>query len=105
MYREVLGRWWDALPRRLDHPMVDRRNSTRRQLNRLAHLLRRVNGELDGDEITASGDRHFAVGDRITARAPPSRPPRRRRPTRMSATERSAPSPCAPTDVTQPTTR
>ena len=23
---------------RLDHPMVDRRNSTRRQLNRLAHL-------------------------------------------------------------------
>ena len=70
MYREVLGRWWDAHRDGLEHPMVDRRNSTRRQLNRLAHLLRRVNGELDGDEITASGDRHFAVGDRITARAP-----------------------------------
>ncbi len=50
--------------------MVDRRNSTRRQLNRLAHLLRRVHGELGDDEIRASGDRSFAVGDRITARAP-----------------------------------
>jgi ATP-dependent exoDNAse (exonuclease V) alpha subunit len=50
--------------------MVDRRNSTRRQLNRLAHLLRQVNGELGADEIAASGDRRFAVGDRITARAP-----------------------------------
>ena len=70
MYREVLGRWWDAHRDGKDHPMVDRRNSTRRQLNRLAHLLRQVNGELHGEEITASGDRAFAIGDRITARAP-----------------------------------
>lgn len=70
MYRQVLGRWWDAHRDGRDHPMVDRRNSTRRQLNRLAHLLRSVNGELDGDEIPASGDRAFAVGDRVTARAP-----------------------------------
>jgi ATP-dependent exoDNAse (exonuclease V) alpha subunit len=70
MYRHVLGRWWDAHRDGLDHPMVDRRNSTRRQLNRLAHLLRRVNGELGDEEIRASGDRAFAVGDRITARAP-----------------------------------
>ncbi len=70
MYRHVLGRWWDAHREGLDHPMVDRRNSTRRQLNRLAHLLRRVNGELGDNEITASGDRTFAVGDRVTARAP-----------------------------------
>ena len=70
MYREVLGRWWDAHRDGLDHPMVDRRNSTRRQLNRLAHLLRQVNGELDGEEMAASGDRAFAVGDRVTARAP-----------------------------------
>jgi conjugative relaxase-like TrwC/TraI family protein len=70
MYRNVLGRWWDAHREGLDHPMVDRRNSTRRQLNRLAHLLRRVNGELGAEAITASGDRTFAVGDRVTARAP-----------------------------------
>jgi conjugative relaxase-like TrwC/TraI family protein len=70
MYRDVLGRWWDAHREGLDHPMVDRRNSTRRQLNRLAHLLRQANGELGDAEIQASGDRAFAVGDRITARAP-----------------------------------
>jgi conjugative relaxase-like TrwC/TraI family protein len=70
MYRHVLGRWWDAHRDGLDHPMVDRRNSTRRQLNRLAHLLRRVYGELGEDELHASGDRSFSVGDRVTARAP-----------------------------------
>ena len=70
MYRHVLGHWWDAQQAGLDHPMVDRRNTTRRQLNRLAHLLRRVNGELGDEEVRASGGRAFAVGDRITARAP-----------------------------------
>lgn len=70
MYRQVLGRWWDAHQEGLDHPMVDRRNSTRRQLNRLAHLLRHVNGELQGEPLPASGDRAFAIGDRVTARAP-----------------------------------
>jgi conjugative relaxase-like TrwC/TraI family protein len=70
MYRHVLARWWDAHRAGLEHPMVDRRNSTRRQLNRLAHLLRQVGGELGADEIAASGDRRFAVGDRVTARAP-----------------------------------
>ena len=50
--------------------MVDRRNSTRRQLNRLAHLLRAVNGELGDDQLPASGNRSFASGDRVTARAP-----------------------------------
>jgi conjugative relaxase-like TrwC/TraI family protein len=70
MYRHVLGRWWDAHQDGLDHPMVDRRNTTRQQLNRLAHLLRRVHGELGDQTVDASGDRTFAVGDRVTARAP-----------------------------------
>jgi ATP-dependent exoDNAse (exonuclease V) alpha subunit len=70
MYRHVLGRWWDAHLSGLEHSMVDRRNSTRRQLNRLAHLLRRVGGELGSDEVEASSNRRFAVGDRIVARAP-----------------------------------
>ena len=51
MYRHVLGRWWDAHRDGLDHPMVDRRNTTRRQLNRLAHRLRQVNGEIGSEEI------------------------------------------------------
>ena len=70
MYRDVLARWWDAHREGHDHPMVDRRNTTRRQLNRLAHLLRRVHGEIGTDEIVASGDRRFSLGDRVTARAP-----------------------------------
>jgi len=69
-HQEVLGRWWDAHQQGLDHPMVDRRNTTRQQLNRLAHLLRRVHGELGDQTVDASGDRTFAVGDRVTARAP-----------------------------------
>ncbi|MDP9418733.1 MAG: hypothetical protein M3P53_00980, partial [Actinomycetota bacterium] len=50
------------------HPMVDRRHATRRVLNRLARQLRRAAGELGDEEVTASGDRRFAVGDRVVAR-------------------------------------
>jgi conjugative relaxase-like TrwC/TraI family protein len=70
MYRDVLARWWDAHHDGHDHPMVDRRNTTRRQLNRLAHLLRQVHGEIGSEEIVASSDRRFSLGDRVTARAP-----------------------------------
>jgi conjugative relaxase-like TrwC/TraI family protein len=70
LYRQILGRWWDAHQTGLDHPMVDRRNATRRQLNRLAHHLLRTHGEVAADEIAASDDRRFSVGDRVTARAP-----------------------------------
>ncbi|MDZ7734462.1 MAG: AAA family ATPase [Acidimicrobiia bacterium] len=70
LYRHVLARWWNAHLQGRDHPMVDRRNTTRHQLNRLAHQLRQIHGEVSTEEITASGDRRFSVGDRITARAP-----------------------------------
>jgi conjugative relaxase-like TrwC/TraI family protein len=70
MYRQVLGRWWDAHLAGQDHPMVDRRNRTRQQLNRLAHELLRVRGHISPDELTASGGRCFSAGDRITARVP-----------------------------------
>jgi len=70
MYRDVLARWWDAHHNGHDHPMVDRRNSTRLQLNRLAHVLRQVHGEIGSEEVIASTDRRFSVGDRVTARAP-----------------------------------
>ncbi len=70
MYRDVLARWWEAHQEGHEHPMVDRRNITRHQLNRLAHRLRQVHGEVDSDEIVASADRCFSVGDRVTARTP-----------------------------------
>ncbi len=89
MYRHVLGRWWDAHREGLDHPMVDRRNSTRRQLNRLAHLLRRVNGELGGQ-----GDHRERRPDLRRRRPrhrprPQPRPARRRQPARVRAQRRA----------------
>jgi ATP-dependent exoDNAse (exonuclease V) alpha subunit len=53
-----------------EHPIVDRRNTVRRQLNRLAHQLLQATGQISRDEIPASGDRRFSVGDRVIARAP-----------------------------------
>jgi hypothetical protein len=43
--------------------MVDRRNDQRLAVNQLARALRRQAGELGDTEITAAGDRRFAVGD------------------------------------------
>lgn len=48
--------------------MVDRRNRTRWQLNRLAHRLLQVTGEVGRQEIAASRERRFSVGDRVVAR-------------------------------------
>lgn len=68
--RSVLTRWWEAHQAGDHHPMVDRRNDTRRRLNHLAHLLLWANGEVGHDELVASGDRRFSVGDRVAARRP-----------------------------------
>lgn len=68
LYLAMLQRWWHGHLNGQHHPMVDRRNRTRRQLNRLARQLLKVNGELGDREIAASGDRAFAVGDRVIAR-------------------------------------
>src|SRR5690606_31487563 len=73
MYRDVLTRWWHSHLNGAGHPMVDRRNSTRRQLNRLAHLLLHTHGHIGPAETVASGDRRFSVGDRVIARAPARR--------------------------------
>ena len=68
-YVGVLTLWWHAHLAGYDHPMVDRTNSARKALNRLAHALRDANGELSEDHI-ASHDRRFAVGDFVIARTP-----------------------------------
>jgi ATP-dependent exoDNAse (exonuclease V) alpha subunit len=69
-YTQVLARWWQADQAGLHHPMVSRRNDDRRALNRLAHQLRRVAGEIGTDEVTAVEDRRYSVGDRVIARVP-----------------------------------
>ncbi|MEO7572196.1 MAG: AAA family ATPase, partial [Acidimicrobiales bacterium] len=68
LYIGMLRNWWDAHQNGALHPMVDRRHHTRHVLNRLARQMRRANNELGDVEITATGDRAFAVGDRIVAR-------------------------------------
>jgi ATP-dependent exoDNAse (exonuclease V) alpha subunit len=69
-YRPALTRWWDAHQAGLHHPIVDRRNTVRRHLNRLAHLLLQATGVIGHDEIAAIGGRAFSVGDRVIARDP-----------------------------------
>jgi conjugative relaxase-like TrwC/TraI family protein len=68
LYAQLLGRWWEARQAGAPHPMADRRNDQRLVLNRLARTMRRHHGELGDDEIVASGDRRYAVGDEVTAR-------------------------------------
>ena len=57
----MLTNWWDAHQQGQHHPMVDRRHHTRHQLNRLARQLLHANNELGTTDITASGDRSFAM--------------------------------------------
>lgn len=68
LYLDLLDRWWQSRRDGAEHPMVDRRNHTRWQLNRLAHRLLQHTGEVGADEIAAAHDRRFAVGDRVVAR-------------------------------------
>ncbi|HKC83786.1 MAG TPA: AAA family ATPase, partial [bacterium] len=68
LYLDLLERWWLARRAGDEHPMVDRRNHTRWQLNRLAHRLLQVTGEVGVEEIVAGRDRRFSVGDRVVAR-------------------------------------
>jgi conjugative relaxase-like TrwC/TraI family protein len=68
LYIALVTRWWTSRQDGHAHPMVDRRNDQRLVLNRLARALRRQAGELGDTEITAKGDRRFAVGDDVVAR-------------------------------------
>ncbi len=65
---DLLHRWWEERQAGRPHPMVDRRNHIRRALNRLAHRLLQVAGEIGSEEMVAAGGRAFAVGDRVVAR-------------------------------------
>ena len=67
LHIDLLERWWESRSSGHEHPMVDRRNHTRFELNRLAHRLLQTTGEVGGEEVTAAG-RGFSVGDRVVAR-------------------------------------
>jgi ATP-dependent exoDNAse (exonuclease V) alpha subunit len=68
LYARLLGRWWESRQNGAPHPLVERSNHRRRQLNRLARRLLQTHGDVAVDEIVASGGRAFAVGDEVIAR-------------------------------------
>jgi conjugative relaxase-like TrwC/TraI family protein len=68
LYARLLVRWWDSRQRGAPHPLVERSNRRRRQLNRLARKLLQLHGEIGADDLPASGGRAFAVGDLVIAR-------------------------------------
>lgn len=68
LYARLLARWWESRQRGAPHPLVERSNHRRCQLNRLARKLRQAHGEIGDDELVASGRRAFAVGDEVIAR-------------------------------------
>jgi AAA domain len=49
-YRQALTRWWTARQTGKEHPIVDRRNTVRRQLNRLTHRLLQATGQISRDD-------------------------------------------------------
>jgi conjugative relaxase-like TrwC/TraI family protein len=70
LYAKLLDSWWRDHQAGRPHPLVERSNYRRRQLNRLARRLLQADGQLGPDLISASGGRAFAIGDRVTARRP-----------------------------------
>lgn len=68
LYARLLTRWWDCRQRGAPHPLVERSNRRRRQLNRLARKLLQVHGQIGSDDLDASGGRAFSVGDQVIAR-------------------------------------
>jgi ATP-dependent exoDNAse (exonuclease V) alpha subunit len=68
LYGRLLTRWWTARQAGQPHPLVERSNHRRRQLNRLAHCLLQIHGEIGTEELRASGGRCFSVGDEVIAR-------------------------------------
>jgi conjugative relaxase-like TrwC/TraI family protein len=80
LYAALLTRWWDSRQQGAPHPLIERSNHRRQQLNSLARTLLQANGEVSTDEITASRNRAFARGDEVIARKgdrnlhPPDRP-------------------------------
>lgn len=68
LYARLLGRWWESRQNGAPHPLVERSNHRRRQLNRLARRLLQTHGDVAVVELAASGGRAFAVGDEVIAR-------------------------------------
>lgn len=70
LYASMVGRWLESRQRGDSHPMIDRRNKTRRILNAVAHRVLQSEGEVAVSGLTTNDGREFCVGDEVVARMP-----------------------------------
>lgn len=70
LYAAMITRWLDARHAGEAHPMIDRRNRTRRILNAVAHRVLQSEGDVEAAGLRTSDGREFCVGDEVVARRP-----------------------------------
>ncbi|MGH9188046.1 MAG: AAA family ATPase [Acidimicrobiales bacterium] len=73
IYLDLLTRWWEGRQSGRPHPMVDRSNHSRRQLNRLARRLLQAHDQLGPDPDP--GQRGSRLCHRRRSRRPSRQPP------------------------------
>jgi hypothetical protein len=70
LYAAMVTRWIAARRVGEAHPMIDRRNRTRRILNAVAHRVLQDEGDVGDTGLRTSDGREFCVGDEVVARRP-----------------------------------
>jgi len=70
LYASMVARWLGARQAGEPHPMIDRRNRTRRILNAVAHRVLQSEGDVAEVGLRTSDGREFCVGDEVVARRP-----------------------------------
>lgn len=70
LYAAMVTRWLAARRAGDGHPMIDRRNRTRRILNAVAHRVLQAEGEVGSAGLVTTDGREFCVGDEVVARRP-----------------------------------
>lgn len=70
LYAAMVTRWLASRRAGEPHPMIDRRNRTRRILNAVAHRVLQAEGDVAPAGLRTSDGREFCVGDEVVARRP-----------------------------------
>jgi conjugative relaxase-like TrwC/TraI family protein len=70
LYAAMVTRWIAARRAGEAHPMIDRRNRTRRILNAVAHRVLQAEGDVGNTGLRTSDGREFCVGDEVVVRRP-----------------------------------
>lgn len=70
LYAAMVTRWLGARRAGEGHPMIDRRNRTRRILNAVAHRVLQSDGDVASAGLVTADGREFCVGDEVVARRP-----------------------------------